>query len=53
MNEEIYEKIADIEREIASLPEGSVARKTVKGKEYYYHRISRGGKRIENYISFE
>ena len=53
MNEDIYEKIADIEREIASLPEGSVARKTVKGKEYYYHRISRGGKRIENYISFE
>ena len=53
MNEDIYEKIADIEREIASLPEGSVARKSVKGKEYYYHRISRGGRRIENYINFE
>ena len=53
MNEDIYEKIADIEREIASLPEGSVTRKSVKGKEYYYHRISRGGRRIENYINFE
>ena len=25
----------------------------IKEKEYYYHRITRNGKRVENYISFE
>ncbi|MCR4640585.1 MAG: AAA family ATPase [Lachnospiraceae bacterium] len=53
MNEKIHERIAWIEREIASLPEGSITKKMINGKEYYYHRISHGGKRVENYISFE
>ncbi len=53
MNDDIREKIAEIEREIASLPEGSITKKTIKGKDYYYHRISHGGKRVENYVSFE
>ena len=51
--EELMNQIAEIEREIAMLPEGSVTKKKIKEKEYYYHRITRNGKRIENYLSFE
>ena len=51
MNEEIYAQIAELE--IAILPEGSITKKKIKDKDYYYHRINRDGKRVENYISFE
>ena len=51
--EDIYNRIAEIEREIAKLPEGNITKKRIRDKEYYYHRISRDGKRKENYISFE
>ena len=51
--EELMNLIADLEREIAILPEGSITKKKIKDKEYYYHRITRNGKRIENYLSFE
>ena len=51
--ENIYNQIAEIEREIAILPEGSITKKKIKDKDYYYHRITRSGKRIENYVSFE
>lgn len=53
MADNLYEQIAKIEREIARLPEGGIAKKTIKGKDYYYHRITRDGKRVENYVSFE
>ena len=51
--ENIYNQIAEIEREIAILPEGSITKKKIKDKDYYYHRITHDGKRIENYVSFE
>lgn len=51
--ENIYNQIAEIEREIAVLPEGNITKKKIKDKDYFYHRITRGGKRIENYVSFE
>ena len=51
--EELMIKIAELEREIALLPEGSITKKKIKEKEYNYHRITRNGKRIENYVSFE
>lgn len=51
--EEIMNRIAEIEREIAVLPEGSITKKKIKDKEYYYHRVTRDGKRVEKYISFE
>ena len=51
--ENIYNQIAEIEREIAVLPEGSITKKKIRGKDYYYHRITRDGKRIETYVSFE
>ena len=50
--EEIYEKIAELEREIAVLPEGSISKKTVNKQDYYYHSITRNGKRTEKYVSF-
>ena len=53
MTDNLYEQIAKIEREIARLPEGGIAKKTIKGKDYYYHRITRDGKRVENYVSFD
>ena len=53
MADNLYEQIAKIEREIARLPEGGIAKKTIKGKDYYYHRITRDGKRAENYVSFD
>ena len=52
-NRDIYNQIADIEREIAMLPSGSITKKKIKGKEYFYHRVSRDGKRVDNYVSFE
>lgn len=45
--------IAEIEREIAILPEGSITKKKIRDKEYYYHRITRNGKRVEKYIDFK
>lgn len=51
--EELFLRIAELEREIAALPEGSITKKDVKGKDYFYHRINQNGKRIEKYVSFE
>ncbi len=50
--EELMNKIAELEREIAILPEGSITKKKIKNKEYYYHRITINGKRTENYLDF-
>ena len=51
--EELMNAIAEIERDIAILPEGSITKKKIKDKEYYYHRITRNGKRVEKYIDFK
>ena len=51
--EELLLQIAELEREIATLPEGSIAKKKIKDKEYYYHRTNHNGKRHEKYVSFE
>jgi len=51
--EELMMQIAEIEREIALLPEGSITTKKIKEKEYYYHRITVSGKRVEKYLAFE
>lgn len=50
---EIMRRIDELEREIASLPPGSLAVKKVKGKEYYYHRFTSAGKRSESYVDFQ
>ena len=50
--EELMNKIAELGREIAILPEGSITKKKIRDKEYYYHRITINGKRTENYVKF-
>lgn len=49
-HEEIIAHIAEIEREIAVLPAGGVSKKNVRGKTYFYHRITQNGKRTEKYV---
>lgn len=51
--EELMNEIAELEREIAILPEGSITKKKIRDKEYYYHRITLNGKRKENYVDFK
>ncbi len=51
--EELMLEIAELEREIAILPEGSITKKKIKDKEYYYRRITIDGKRREEYVDFE
>lgn len=51
--DELVNRIEEIEREIALLPEGSITKKKIKDKEYFYHRVTRNGKRSEKYIGFE
>lgn len=46
----IQEQIAQLEQQIAALPAGSVGRKTVCGKVYFYHRWTENKKRKEKYI---
>lgn len=50
--EDAQERINELEREIGQLPAGSIARKHINGREYFYHRISRNGKRTESYLDF-
>ena len=51
--DELLNKIEELEREIALLPEGNITKKKIKNNEYFYHRITRNGKRREKYIGFE
>ena len=46
-------RIAELEHQIAELPAGSVTKKTVNGKDYYYHRWTAEKKRREKYIPAE
>ncbi len=46
-------EIEELEREIALLPQGGIATKTVRGKTYYYHRVSENGERSESYVDFD
>jgi len=48
--QDIEKRIAELERQIAGLPKGSVGRKTVNGKEYSYQRWTEGKKRREKYV---
>ena len=50
---DIIERIHELEREIALLPPGGIAAKTVRGREYFYHRVTRNGKRTETYVQPE
>lgn len=47
---EIISQIAELERQIAVLPVGSITVKKINGKEYYYHRWTEDKKRREKYL---
>lgn len=49
----LMKRLSELEEEIAVLPEGSITVKKVRDREYFYHRITRNKKRVENYISFD
>ena len=50
---EIQSRIADLERQIAALPAGSITKKTVNGRQYLYHRWTEDKKRREKFIPLE
>lgn len=50
MADRIQERIVQLEREISALPEGSIARKTIRGRVYHYRRFTQDGVRREKYI---
>lgn len=51
--DKLIDEITELERQIAILPEGSITKKKIKNKEYYYHRTVQNGKRVENYIRYD
>lgn len=46
----INERISNLKQEIDKLPKGSIAKKTIKGSEYFYFRYYINGVRKEKYI---
>lgn len=50
MNQRVAHQKEILELELQQLPSGSIGKKTVNGKEYYYHRWSENGKRKEKYL---
>lgn len=44
--------ILRLKQQIAALPQGGIAIKKVRGKEYYYHRFTQNHKRNEVYLGF-
>lgn len=47
---EIQNRVAELEQQISNLPAGSITKKTVNGKVYFYHRWTEDKKRKEKYI---
>ena len=47
---DIQNRVAELEQQISNLPAGSITKKTVNGKEYFYHRWTEDKKRKEKYI---
>lgn len=50
MNQRLAHQMEILELELQQLPSGSIGKKTVNGKVYYYHRWSENGKRKEKYL---
>ena len=47
---EMQTRAAELEQQISAFPAGSITKKTVNGKEYFYHRWTENKKRREKYI---
>ena len=52
-DEVVLSQLAELERQIAELPAGSLSVKNIKGRKYYYHRWYENKKRREKYLSDE
>lgn len=50
---EIQARAAKLEQQISNLPAGSITKKAVNGKEYFYHRWTENKKRWEKYIPMD
>ena len=50
---ELQNRMTELEQQISMLPPGSVTKKTIKGKEYFYHRWTEHKQRREKYIPIE
>lgn len=50
---ELQTRIADLEQQIAEFPSGSVTKKTISGRVYFYRRWTEDKKRKEKYIPME
>ena len=50
---EIQAHAAKLEQQISNLPAGSITKKAVNGKEYFYHRWTENKKRREKYIPMD
>lgn len=48
--QELEERLHRLDEQIAALPKGSVSRKTINGRVYYYHRWQENKKRVEKYV---
>ena len=47
---EMQARAAELEQQILSLPAGSITKKNINGKDYFYHRWTENRKRKEKYI---
>ena len=47
---EMQARVTELEQQIANLPAGSITKKNISGKEYFYHRWTENKKRQEKYI---
>ena len=50
---EMQTRVAELEQQISALPACSITKKTVSGKDYFYHRWTENKKRREKYIPAE
>ena len=44
---ELQNRMTELEKQISMLPPGSVTKKTIKGKDYFYHRWTENKRRRE------
>ena len=53
MNKDVFEKIKELNKKIASLPKGYISVKNIGGNIYYYHQWNENGKKLSKYLNEE
>lgn len=46
----VQARTTELEKQISKLPSGSITKKTISGRDYFYHRWTENKKRREKYI---